>query len=252
MKNNKKLPVIFLISIIATVSLLTLATINGARAAIKDESDEFSTDIAIKDLDLELESELFSGESEEFVIGKEYSDEIRVVNTGTMNEYVRLVIHKYWTNADEVTTEDNTDPVKRTDLDSEMINMSLSFDQNWKYYKEGDDCIIIYYSPILYSAAGETSESEEAVTNKTTPVSISFYVDEAIKSDFERDDNKDEETGITTTTFIYKYDGASFYVEIEADGVQTHNAVKAVVSAWGARDASIDGNKNIFIPQISD
>ena len=36
-------------------------------------------------------------------------------------------------------------------------------------------------------------------------------------------------------------------IEIEADGVQTHNAEKAVISAWGVRGASKNG-EDLVIP----
>ena len=39
----------------------------------------------------------------------------------------------------------------------------------------------------------------------------------------------------------YEYDGAQFCVEIEADGVQTHNAKDAIRSAWGKSVTVTDG-----------
>ena len=40
---------------------------------------------------------------------------------------------------------------------------------------------------------------------------------------------------------IFEYDGAQFCIEIEADGVQTHNAQQAILSAWGKSVTVTDG-----------
>jgi hypothetical protein len=48
------------------------------------------------------------------------------------------------------------------------------------------------------------------------------------------------EGGVTVTNYIYEYDGLTFVVEAEAQGVQTHSADKAIKSVWGV-DASVVG-----------
>jgi hypothetical protein len=57
------------------------------------------------------------------------------------------------------------------------------------------------------------------------------------KSVAEREDeplvSKDEKTGGTIYTYIYKYDGCAFYIEADVQAIQTHNAQDAIESQWG-------------------
>ena len=39
----------------------------------------------------------------------------------------------------------------------------------------------------------------------------------------------------TTITTTYDYDGVRFWLEVEVNAVQTHNAADAIWSAWGRR-----------------
>ena len=53
---------------------------------------------------------------------------------------------------------------------------------------------------------------------------------------------KEDENGYQTIETVYEYDGYRFYIEAEADAVQTHNAQEAIKSAWGVDvEVSEDG-----------
>ena len=47
--------------------------------------------------------------------------------------------------------------------------------------------------------------------------------------------------GRTTTITTFAYDGKLICLEVEADGVQTHHAEDAILSAWG-RSVSLQGD----------
>ena len=70
-------------------------------------------------------------------------------------------------------------------------------------------------------------------------------MDSAVKAVVDKvtTEKKGKTTIITTT---YTYNGLRFVLEAEAEGVQTHNAVDAIKSAWG-RDVNIaeDGTRSL-------
>ncbi len=54
------------------------------------------------------------------------------------------------------------------------------------------------------------------------------------------------EGGWTTVTTVYEYDGVTFMLEAEVDAVQTHNAERAMKSAWGV-DAAVGADGTLTL-----
>ncbi len=171
------------------------------------------------------------------VYDKEYSEPLRVFNSGEINEYVRVTVRKYW-------TDENG---KKTDLSPELIHVTLN---GQDLYKEGfqqngwvadsaslsvdsPETVVLYYSQLLASGTPSSLFADSISIDKT--------VAKAVKT--EPDGN--------TIRHIYKYDGVQFYLDVTVDAVQEHNAeytdesgntVGAIKSAWGVEASDVGIN----------
>lgn len=161
-------------------------------------------------------------EGEEWQLGRTYPARISVRNSGTIDEYVRIKLYKYWVDEGDG---------KLTGLSPSMIDLHLTGghwiideDATTARIREDDgrdgERIVAYYDSIL--APGESTELfadtitiDGSIANKVTEVT-------------EKDAG-----GRTTVITTYDYNGATFMLEAEVDAVQTHNAASAVRSAWG-------------------
>lgn len=145
------------------------------------------------------------------VLGRNYTEELSVKNSGNIDEYVRVRIYKNWTK------EDGT---KETTLAPSLIILNLT--QNGWLVDESastEERTVLYWPNILKE--GET----------TAPLSDTLKIDESIASKVTK--TTTTEGGLTTITTTFNYDGVQFNVEAEVDAVQTHNAEDAIKSAWG-------------------
>lgn len=155
------------------------------------------------------------GSDEKLAVGKKYTEKLEVLNSGDIDEYVRVRIYKYWSKEGE-----DGEEKKDTSLSPDLIDLHLVQDQ-WVIGNTTPECTELYYKGIL-------KKGSRAAFADT------IRIDDKIASAVEirTDGNK-----ITTT---YKYDGATFHVDVEVDAVQTHNAADAIKSAWGV-DAGQNG-----------
>ena len=138
---------------------------------------------------------------------------MQVVNDGSYDEYVRVKVRRSWTDADGS---------KNTVLDPELIELGISsgwVEDTTDNTAEGD--VYYYTSPL---AIGGLAQFIETITINNEVLTYVKTVD-------------GDETG--TVVNEYKYDGKSFYVEIDVDAVQAHNASDAILGAWGI-DATVD------------
>ncbi|MBE6989599.1 MAG: hypothetical protein E7426_02490 [Ruminococcaceae bacterium] len=216
---EKRIPfsAITVVLLVLAVGLLLFSTIGGARAALGDPAT-YSAEVSMKSIGLVLNengtpiedgkllSRLLSGQ-EDFVPGKSYDEVLTVSNTGKIDEYVRLTIYRYWLGENG----------KRTDLDPALIRLTLGTD-GWVEDKDASTAerTVLYYTKPLEAEGDPTSAALTAV-----------MVDNAVATGVQQ-----VRSGNTITT-IYAYDGMQFGLEIEVDGVQTHNAADAILSAWG-------------------
>ncbi|MCI8940904.1 MAG: hypothetical protein HFH12_13090 [Dorea sp.] len=154
-------------------------------------------------------------EGEEFVLNKTYEEKLAVRNSGSIDEYVRVRIYKYWT---------DQEGKKETSLSPDMIDLHLANTDRWVQGKTNSaECTELYYKGIL--PAGEETKLFADTIRVDGKLAESVKIEE------------DEKHVITMT---YEYDGVKFHVEVEVDAVQTHNAQDAIRSAWGV-DASALG-----------
>ncbi|MCI8638069.1 MAG: hypothetical protein HFG41_02690 [Coprococcus sp.] len=151
-------------------------------------------------------------EGSKLALNKTYNEDLKVRNSGSIDEYVRVRIYKYW-----------RDPAgnKVTTLSPDLIDLNLVNQGQWIQGSATPECTELYHKGIL------TAGTESA------PFADTIRIDGEIASAVEI---KTEGNKITTT---YKYDGVTFHVDVEVDAVQTHNAEDAMKSAWGVDAAAL-------------
>lgn len=161
-----------------------------------------------------LMENLLSSEDDYIVIGQPYKEVLSVQNSGTtedaINEYVRVKVYKYWTDA-----EDN----KVTVLSPNLIDLKYVTDNGWVIGSQTDECTVLYYTPLLEAGAVSAPFTE----------SVTVYIDDSITYDVIKTTSDDGRI----IRYTYKYDQYKFHIECEVDAVQEHNAADAMMSAWG-------------------
>lgn len=159
------------------------------------------------------------GEDESFVMGKAYKEELAVRNSGTIDQYVRVNVYRYWVQVDENGTE-----TKLQTRSPELINLHLVNNDHWIWDKKVDttERYTLYYDSIL--PAGET-----------TPIFSDTITVDGMTADHVTQDVTHRDDGYTVITTTYDYDGVEFRLEIEVNAVQTHNAEDAIWSSWGRK-----------------
>ena len=168
----------------------------------------------------------------EYKIGSVHKEELTVSNSGTIDEYVRVTIYKYWT--DESGSKDRT-------LKPELIKLRLvNLDEDHWILDETATTVertVLYYAYPLTKSDGQYFDKENGTT---VPFADQFSIDSTVKT-YIRQEKKTEtvdDRELTTITSYYQYDGKYFCVDIQVDGVQINNAKDAIRSAWG-RDVTI-------------
>ncbi|MBQ2040608.1 MAG: hypothetical protein II482_00520 [Lachnospiraceae bacterium] len=221
MKGRKRSSVFTGALLVLAIAALLFGGIGSARAVLTP-SDEYIADIGTKDIALVLNEngdaveeggELLSGliaEGDSVKIGQMYDESLTVKNTGTIDQYVRVSVYKYW-----------TEEGKRTDLDPALIK--LKFGKGWVEDKSASTP----ERTVLYCT------KKVAVGKETAPFVTNIGVDPSLGTMVEQTTSEDGKT-ITTT---FKYDDLKFNLEVSVDGIQDHNAADAAKSAWGV-DAS--------------
>jgi len=115
-------PIVTAVLFAAAVAMLLGSSIGGTRAALTYYSETYTSRIQMYDIGVSLmendkevswrdyssagdgtwnehTGELLENmlpEGEELTLGKKYQEELKVRNTGTINQYVRVSIYKYW------------------------------------------------------------------------------------------------------------------------------------------------------------
>lgn len=236
-----KSPTATILAFLLAVGLLLFSTIGGARAALTYFSETYSSRVQMSNIGVTL---LENGEviskrdynktsdgtwnestgvllsnmlekDEEFRVGKKYKEELSVTNSGTIDQYVRVSIYKYWLQKDS----------KQQTLSPELIDLHLvNVGSDWILDETSstDERTVLYYSRLLGQGA-------------TTPLfADSIRVDSIVATKVTETVVKEEGNKKTIKT-TYDYDGTQFCLEAKVDAVQDHNAEDAIWSAWGRR-----------------
>lgn len=238
MRKKKKLlsagPVLLLS---ASAILLLGSTVGSTRAALTYYSDNYAAQMSVSSIGVSLteNGEIVSGRDysgggnvwnettgnllghlkneEKIVLGKAYKEVLGVTNSGSIDNYVRVILTKSWT--DEKGN-------KATTLSPDLIDLNLVAGSGWVVDEASStpERTILYYTGIV-PAGGSTS----AITDTLT-------IDRSIADKVTIEETTDAD-GNKVINHVYKYDGYQFHIDAEVNAVQTHSAQDAIKSAWG-------------------
>ena len=229
------------------VGLLASSSVGGARAALTYYSETYTSRVQMYDIGVTLlendkeiswrnyDSRKDNGswleekgvllenmvpEGEKFKIGVWYPEELKVMNSGTINQYVRVSLYKYW-------RDENGEKVQT--LTPDLIDLELQTDNGWMIDEESstDERTILYYNRVL-----ETGETSPAFAGR-------LKIDQSVTAKVTQTTEKTANGSKIITT--YDYDGVQFCIEATVDAVQEHNVEDAVWSAWGRKVTVNDG-----------
>ncbi len=252
-KRPKKLlpPAVTAVLFTAAMALLIFGSVESTRAALTYYSETYASRVQMYDIGVSLnengervswrdynssangtwnentgvllEHMLPEGESVE--VGKTYQENLNVSNSGTINQYVRVTIYKYWTDAGGK---------KMQSLSPELIDLHLvNLGTDWLLDEAAStpERTVLYYNKLLYAEGEGASETPLFADTLTINKMIATKVHQQVETEGE----------YTTITTTYDYDGVQFRVEAKVDAVQEHNAEDAILSAWG-RNVTVSNN----------
>lgn len=221
--NTKKAVLILSALFIVLVGMIAVLRSGSTQAALT-ESEEQTLEITMSELGvsvLENSKETstlyadFKGVSLD--PGRTYTDKISVKNSGAYDEYVRVVVKKYW--------QDSTG--KRVNLSPAYI--CLVTGSGWtENTKEQTTEQSVWYCNNYVAVGAESS-----------PVFTGFYIDSDVFTNVGKNVTSITDNNVTTIT--YDYDDLTFKVEIEAQAIQYNSADKAIKSAWGVTNVTASG-----------
>ena len=233
--------------------LLGTSAIGGTRAAMIDESDTYRARIEMHQIGVSLQEsgdgtnwttvgrrdyvanskddwttenapllgeewQKLNGitEKEPVKLGQTYTEGLRVVNSGDINEYVRVSVYKYWYKME------GDQKVKLTNLDPDLIKLNFVTGNGWRISTiPGDNTAertVLYYDPLLAANGGTSAPFTDTLTiDPDVQLKIKAY----------------EVTEGNTIRTEYEYDGICFGIKAVVDAVQDHNADDAKLSSWG-------------------
>lgn len=231
-------PRVTLGAFVLAAGLLLFSSIGGARAALAYYSDNYVSRVAMQNIGVTLlengtavASRDYGSEAdgqwedtgagvllgtmladgETVKPGKTYPEDLRVQNTGDINQYVRVSIYKYWL---------DKDGNKLPELSPDLIELNLTnIGSDWleDTAAKTEERTVLYYSKVLSDGATSAPFADTLTINKMIATKV----------------RQETEGNIIKT--VYAYDGAEFCVEARVDAVQDHNGEDAIWSAWGRR-----------------
>ena len=189
-------------------------------------------------------------QTEDFQIGKTYDEVLSVLNSGSIDQYVRVTVYKYWVDVNE----DGTAGDKRTDLDPSLIDLHFVTGNGWTIDESAstkERTVLYYASPLGCNKEDDGEFEQEKVLTQTgqyesvdtvvypsasTPFADTLTVlpgvMDPVESVVEYNGVKDGMKYHSVTT-SYVYNNVAFQIEVQVDAVQTHNVSAAKISAWG-------------------
>ena len=239
MKKNKGFTVSTMILAGAATVLLILGGIGGARAALQFTSEIYEVPLAMEEIGIGI---LENGEARDFdtllldLIDEENGEEIKpgvvydenvdVTNNGEIDEYIRVIVYKYWLDAE--------DGDKVTTLNPDLILLEDPVKHGWfnDEAQSTSERDVYYYS-------------KPVKKNEVLDLFDTIEIDEKIVDMVYQKEDPDNKGNLITTNI---YDGKYFGIKVEAAGVQTHNAEDAIHSAWGA-EVDISGNGTLSLSE---
>lgn len=266
MKKLKKIltsPVTTVASFILAAGLLLFSSIGGAQAALTAFSEDYVSEFGMNEIGVALvendriiptdgvllENMLTNPSDpsvqDPLVLGKHYREELKVQNTGTINQYVKVSVYKYWKNAAGEKSQELSPKLiglllQGADISTEAGKAALAAN-GWLADDSAstEERMALYYNRPL--ASGEEGKGEMSALFADTIV-VSGQVAQKVSETRTVNDQ-----GLTVITTQYTYNGYDFCLEVKVDAVQDHNAEDAILSAWG-RKVSVDSDGTLSLP----
>lgn len=150
--------------------------------------------------------------------GYTYNDEVAVSNDGASEEYVRVIVTKYWTDGSD----------KKTTVDPALIELALGNDWVANPSESTAEQTVYYCNHSL--EAGDAS-------TLFTGIKLNADIAKAYTIHKQSEENK------TTLIAEFDYDGLEFNVEAEAQAVQYEHGQEAAGSAWGVTNVTFSDGR---------
>lgn len=235
MQKTRILSIRTIVLLIASVLAVTLCLTGTARAALSIFSPDYQAEFQTSELEVGLtengtlvpDNGALLGWMDGMTItpGKTYDEVLAAKNIGDYDQYVRVVVKKYWTDADD----------NRVSVDDEgneyAINPAfIHLEETGDWIKDEDNTtdgqIVLYSTKML--APGESCEFI-----KTLTIDPAVLTDKEARKVADKTITNEDGTSKTIYTTTYLLDGFRFNIEAEVDAVQTHNAPDAIKGVWG-------------------
>ena len=251
------------------VAMLMTGSIGGTRAALTIQSGIYESQLELTDIGVSLlengarvstrdfqsgsrawsatqgdliETMVKDAGDTEFKIGKMYPVTFAAKNTGTIPQYTRVTIYRYWVDANGQKIDDygwfDGSGSKKLNLDPKEIELYYNgrkIDEvapaGWSLDSgapsESGERIVLYHNGILNEDPSGNRNGEEAV------FADAVRVNSDITKFVTKSDPVKGEDGRTRVFYKYAYNGMGFVIDITVDAVQTRHADSARTSAWG-------------------
>ena len=173
--------------------------------------------------------------------GKKYREELQAQNSSDYDEYVRIIVHKYW-----VDKNGNKSPV----MDPALIKLEYKDGTNNKAYN--DDAWEV--NPKEHTKESDTYylKNKLGANETSAPLFNELSIDREVANlanvhtTTTTTQNEDDGSLVTVITYRYDYDDFTFYIEADVQAIQTHNAPDALESMWGVNNVSA-GNGTLTV-----
>lgn len=175
--------------------------------------------------------ELISYMNKSIIPGKAYDEHIAAKNETETDEYLRIVVRKFW--LDENGKRDNT-------LDPALIKLTYGNSAyNQDAWQKNDrestaECDTYYYKTAL---AGQ-AQTPDLFNRLSLDPSIA-------DKDHMTVTESDWANGKKKYTYTYEYSGKQVCIEAEVQSLQPHNINRAIKSVWGVQNVSVSGGSLI-------
>ena len=165
--------------------------------------------------------------------GRTYKEELSARNGNNVDEYVRIIVRKYWVDK-QGNKSTKMDPalIKLTYKGSDYNNSAWAVNPK-EHTVESDT----YY---LKNKLGAGADSALLFNELTIDGSVAELGNmKVITDEVTRPDGQI----VKVITYSYYYDDFTFYIEADVQAIQTHNATDAVKSLWGVSNVSAGNGK---------
>lgn len=230
-------PVVIGLLFVMAAGLLLGTGIEGTQAVLNEQSSPFHATMEVSSIDVELvendERVAWNGynsgdknkngslklhhvnEEKKLKLGYKYPEVLKVRNTGSVPQFVRVTITKYW-------TEKGADG-KRVDLDPSYIVLD-GVGAGWQKDENASTAEreVYYYNPVL----GGELDPENTKSTTTNNLTETIRIDPAVMNH--------------KVNTKYDYDDLEFHLDARVDAVQNRHIEEAAKNAWGV---NVSGNE---------